>query len=187
MSLRHVDENHKLVRQEPETVKTKFSKRIDTYFFPVGEDIEQILLDWIHELKNSQLYGNEAPLFPRTRLKHDENRDFKVAGLEPVHWQNAAAIRRIFRESFTAAGLPYFNPHLFRNTLTALGQHRCQTAEEFKAWSQNLGHESPLTTFTSYGKIDPHRQGELVRNVGQKENQDSLLREIRDLVAKRNN
>ena len=26
-----------------------------------------------------------------------------------------------------------------------------------KAWSQNLGHENPLTTFTSYGHIDLYR------------------------------
>jgi hypothetical protein len=26
--------------------------------------------------------------------------------------------------------------------------------EEFKAWSQNLGHDGVLTTFSSYGPID---------------------------------
>jgi len=29
----------------------------------------------------------------------------------------------------------------------------CLGPEEFKAWSQNLGHDNVLTTFTSYGKI----------------------------------
>jgi len=38
----------------------------------------------------------------------------------------------------------------------------CKTPEQFKAWSQNLGHESPPTTFTSYGKIDLHREGDLL-------------------------
>lgn len=37
------------------------------------------------------------------------------------------------------------------------------TPEEIKAWSQNLGHEGVLTTFTSYGKVPVHRQGELIR------------------------
>jgi hypothetical protein len=35
--------------------------------------------------------------------------------------------------------------------------------EQMKAWSQNLGHADVLTTFTSYGQIPTHRQGELVR------------------------
>jgi len=33
------------------------------------------------------------------------------------HWNNATPIRMIFRKAFTDAGLPYFNPHSFRNTL----------------------------------------------------------------------
>ena len=45
-----------------------------------------------------------------------------------------------------------------------IGEQMCQTPEQFKAWSQNLGHESPLTTFTSYGKVSLHRQGELIRS-----------------------
>jgi integrase/recombinase XerD len=185
LSLQHFDELKKLVRQEPDKVKTKFSKRIDTYFFPVGDDIEKVFLSWAHELKNDKLYGNDAPLFPRTRLGHDENMSFTASGLEPIHWKTTAPIRKIFREAFEAAGVPYFNPHLFRNTLTDFGQRCCLTPEELKAWSQNLGHESPLTTFTSYGKIDPHRQGELIRNVAQKECQQSKMDEILHYIRRK--
>ena len=39
----------------------------------------------------------------------------------------------------------------------------CKTPEEFKAWSQNLGHEKVLTTFTSYGAVAAHRQAVLIR------------------------
>ncbi|MCC7037811.1 MAG: site-specific integrase, partial [Alphaproteobacteria bacterium] len=48
LRLRHVETLHDppLVKQEPDTVKTKFSKRIDTYFFPVGDDFKAIALDW---------------------------------------------------------------------------------------------------------------------------------------------
>ena len=37
----------------------------------------------------------------------------------------------------------------------------CKTPEEFKAWSQNLGHEHVATTFTSYGSVPSHRQAEI--------------------------
>jgi hypothetical protein len=38
--------------------------------------------------------------------------------------------------------------------------------EAMKAWSQNLGHSGVLTTFTSYGGVPVHRQGELIRVLG---------------------
>jgi len=62
-------------------------------------------------------------------------------------------------------GLPYFNPHSFRNTLVQIGQEICKTPEQFKAWSQNLGHEKVLTTFLSYGAVACLRQGEIIRGL----------------------
>jgi integrase/recombinase XerD len=98
----------------------------------------------------------------------------------------------IFREAFDRAGLPYFNPHSFRNTLVRLGQDVFKSAEEFKAWSQNLGHESPLTTFLSYGEVAFDRQGEIIRNLaisqgGVRSNADefaeAVVRKLRDSGA----
>jgi len=62
-------------------------------------------------------------------------------------------------------GLQYFNPHSFRNTLVRLGQDLCKSPEEFKAWSQNLGHEKVLTTFVSYGAVACDHQGEILRGL----------------------
>lgn len=81
-------------------------------------------------------------------------------------WKGAEPIRKIFRKSFEAAGLPYFNPHSFRNTLVQLGEQRCSTPEQFKAWSQNLGHERVMTTLTSYGVVSAHRQACIIRMIG---------------------
>jgi integrase len=74
-------------------------------------------------------------------------------------------VRRIFRQSFERADLPYFKPHAIRDTLAQLGEQVCKTPEEFKAWSQNVGHEKVLTTFTSYGAVSSHRQAELIRRL----------------------
>ena len=165
LRLKHVDLGRALVLQDPREVRTKRSKRIDTFFFPVGADIEQIAIDWIRFLREERLYGNDDPVFPRTRVSQDGNCSFAVQGLEPVFWSGTGPIRQIFREAFERANLPYFNPHSFRDTLAQLGERMCQTIEHFKAWSQNLGHEHAQTTLTSYGSIGPHRQGELVRSV----------------------
>ena len=83
-----------------------------------------------------------------------------------------------------AAGLPCFNPHSFRNTLARLGEQVCRTPEAFKAWSQNLGHEQVLTTFTSYGAVAPHRQAEIMRSVGRAsgDHDDELVRRIAEAV-----
>jgi integrase len=163
LKLKHVDRIESCVNQDAREVKTKFSKTFRTYFFPVGEEVRNIVEEWVSYLRNELLWGNDDPLFPATSIALGPNRQFAAAGLSRKHWSNASPIRTIFREAFDSAGLPYYNPHSFRNTLVQLGQQVCQTPEQFKAWSQNLGHEKVLTTFLSYGEIDYHRQGEIIR------------------------
>jgi hypothetical protein len=46
--------------------------------------------------------------------------------------------------------------------LAVVGEKICRTPEEWKAYSQNFGHSSPMTTFNSYGPVAPHRQAEIL-------------------------
>lgn len=147
-------------------MRTKFSKTFKTWFFPVGDETLQIVVAWVSELRTSCLWSDEDPLFPATRVMHGETRQFEAAGLHRKHWSSGAPIREVFKESFARAGIPYANPHSFRNTLAQLGERVCNTPEAFKAWSQNLGHEGVLTTFTSYGEVTPARQAEIIRTLG---------------------
>ena len=165
MKLKHVDLIAGCVHQDARDVKTKFSKTFTTYFFPVDEQVRGIVQEWVCHLREEKLWGNDDPLFPSTRVELGANRQFGVTGLDRTHWSSASPIRAIFREAFQRAGLPYFNPHCFRNTLVRLGQEVCKTPEEFKAWSQNLGHEKVLTTFLSYGEVARQRQGEILRGL----------------------
>jgi integrase len=189
MKLKHVDLAANRVDQDAREVKTKFSKTFSTYFFPVGDEICEIVAEWVSYLREVKLWGNDDPLFPATHIAIGETRQFKVSGLERKHWSNASPIRTIFREAFDRAGLSYFNPHSFRNTLVQLGLNLCKSAEEFKAWSQNLGHENALTTLTSYGEVACQRQGEIIRDLatpqpagqsGVKELAEAMLKELRD-------
>jgi len=165
MKLKHVDLIAGCVNQDAREVKTKFSKTFNTFFFPVGEEIRRIVAEWVLYLRDEKLWGNDDPLFPSTRVVVGPSRQFEAAGLERAHWSTATPIRKIFREAFVNAGLSYFNPHSFRNTLVRLGQEVCKTPEQFKAWSQNLGHEKVLTTFLSYGEVACLRQGEIIRDL----------------------
>lgn len=164
LRLGHVDLDQAVVHQDATLVKTKFSKTFSTWFFPVGTPL-QIVTGWVGHLR-SRHWGEADPLFPAPLMAVGPDGGFVVAGLDRRCWSTAEPIRRIFREAFEAAGLPYFNPHSFRDTLAQLGERVCKTPEEFKAWSQNLGHERVLTTFTSYGAVSPHRQAELIRGLG---------------------
>ncbi len=165
LKLKHVDLIEGCVHQDARDVKTKFSKTFMTYFFPVGDEIEQIVAEWVRFLREEKLFGNDDPLFPATRMALGQTRQFEAAGLGRAHWSNATPIRTIFRAAFEREDLPYFNPHSLRKTLAKLGEQICRTPEEFKAWSQNFGHEQVLTTFTSYGAVRTDRQGEIIRGL----------------------
>lgn len=170
MKLKHVDLVENSVYQDAREVHTKYSKTFITYFFPVGDEIRQIVAQWVTYLREQQLWGNDDPLFPATHIALGMSRQFQAAGLTRDHWSSTTPIRAIFRNAFAGAGLPYFNPHSFRNTLVRLGEEVCKTPEAFKAWSQNLGHEGVLTTFLSYGEVPSRRQGEIMRSVAMPQN-----------------
>jgi hypothetical protein len=146
-------------------VRTKFSKTITTWFFPVGEEFQKLVAEWVAFLKTEKLFGPNDPLFPATQVVVGEDKCFRAEGLSRSGWSNATPIRKVFKEAFAGAGLAYANPHSFRKTLAQLGERLCRTPEEFKAWSQNLGHERALTTFSSYGEVQYHRQAELIRGL----------------------
>ena len=173
MKLKHVDLAAGGVYQDAREVNTKFSKTFMTYFFPVGDEIRRIVEDWVNYLRQEKLWGNDDPVFPATRVAVGDEHRFQVIGLNRKHWRNATAIRAIFREAFQSAGLPYFNPHSLRNTLVQLGQTLCKTPEEYKAWSQNLGHEEVLTTFRSYGAVGTRRQSEILRDLANPQEPES--------------
>jgi len=166
LKLKHVDRVEGKVHQDPREVKTKNSKSIITTFFPVGGRALEIVSEWLHLLVKDRLWGLDDPLFPATRVEQGPDRQFRAVGLARKHWNNASAIRRIFRDAFETVGLPPFNPHSFRHSLANLGERLCKTPEEFKAWSQNLGHEQVLTTFTSYGELSRYRQAEIIKALG---------------------
>ncbi|WP_226017105.1 site-specific integrase [Novosphingobium sp. FKTRR1] len=163
--LKHVDLQEARVDQDARDVRTKASKTFSTWFFPVGGDALAIVRDWCQHLRSVLLWSDEDPLFPATRVALGTSGGFVAAGLRRDGWTNAGPVRKIFADAFAAAGLPYFNPHSFRDTLVQLGERVCPNIEAFKAWSQNLGHAHAMTTLTSYGTMSSHRQAELIRGI----------------------
>jgi len=125
-----------------------------------------------------------------TRVEDDPNvvlgktQHFEVEGLKREHWSTTTPIRTIFREAFTKAGMPSFNPHSFRKTLARLGETVCRTPEDFKAWSQNLGHAAVLTTFVSYGEVATRRQREILEHLrSPQRSTETDMEKLADLLA----
>lgn len=179
LKLKHVDLAKGIVFQDAREVRTKRGKTFATRFFPVGEFPLEIVSAWIAFLTADKNFSPDDPLFPATHVDLQGLDQSAILGLTRRHWQTASPIRSIFKTAFQRAGLPYFNPHSFRSTLARLGQARCKSPEEMKAWSQNLGHTDMLTTFTSYGALDAHRQCEIIAGIGQRrDSPDDLASEI---------
>lgn len=185
LQVRHVDLAGGYVDQDARVVQTKFGKTFRTYFMPAIEEALPIVTGWIEELTRDHLWGPADPLFPATRMAIGESGGFVPAGLERRGWATSEPIRAVFRRAFAAADLPYFNPHSFRHMLVQHAMALDLSPEQMKAWSQNLGHADVLTTFTSYGNVPVHRQGELIRAVNDRGGGAALDdRDVMELIAR---
>jgi integrase len=162
LRLANIDLTARCVHFAGHGVDTKNGKVFTTWFFPVGDWIGDILADWIAELRRDLLFGPGDPVFARQKMGLSSAGDFEAKGLDRVPYANAARVVAICKDSFSRAGLPPFTPHLIRKTLVNLANAHCATPEQFKAWSQNLGHEDVMTTLRSYGAVSQGRQRELL-------------------------
>jgi uncharacterized protein YecE (DUF72 family) len=94
----------------------------------------------------------------------------------------------MFRAAFENCGLRYFSLHRFRDTLAHLADKYCTSPAQLKAWSQSLRHKDVLTTITSYGFLNPHQQGEILKALKKSGSEfttskytiDDLMREIKN-------
>lgn len=161
LQLGHIDLENLCVRFDGRTVNTKFGKSFVTGFFPVEEPAEQIVRDWILELKTDHLFSASDPLFPKTKVVVGKSRLFEAIGIAREPWISPTSAAKIFKQAFLNAGLPPFSPHRVRDTIVELADNYCSTTEDLKVWSQNMGHDDVLTTIHSYGSVATGRQIEL--------------------------
>lgn len=175
LRLGHVDVDRQLIIQDPKTVRTKNSKLIESVLLPLGPEVEEALFSWVRYLREDLRWGDDDPLFPQSQTRIDPENGPVVDGIKRQVWSSAQPIRTIFKRAFLLAGLPHFTPHRVRNSVVEYAYQTCQTPEEFKAFSQNLGHQSVITTVSSYGTIPLTRQRELIRNAGKSKNLDAKL------------
>jgi integrase/recombinase XerD len=164
---KHIDIVQSRLNQDASEVDTKFGKNLWTYFFPVPEPVGQIVEDWVAELDLLN-WPDDAPLLPR---------DVSQKGLaQPQHWKTAAPVISILRNACAAAGVKYTPPHSIRHTLAVSGDEVCRTLMDKKAWSQNLGHQSLITTEQSYGTLEHEVVGSALTGMVKRQPHDDIVR-----------
>lgn len=162
LRLKHINMIDGCVYQDAREVKTKGSKTFTTYFLPVDPEYHVCFSAWIIHLKEGALFGPDDPLFPPPKIGIVDV-GFKVTGLKREVYQNANAIRAVIKDAFTRIDLPPFTPHAFRKTLVKWADAAYPTREGFKAFSQNIGHSSVITTVSAYCTVSIERQAELIK------------------------
>ncbi|NOD94070.1 tyrosine-type recombinase/integrase [Ruegeria sp. HKCCD4884] len=180
VQLRHVDLANRCVQFDGRSVDTKFGKSFTASFFPFGDNVEQIMREWIGELRKDHLFSDTDALFPKTRVAVGPSRRFETMGIAREPWAGPSSAAGIFKKAFINAGLPPFSPHRVRDTIAELAKLHCRTPEDYKAWSQNMGHDDVMTTFSSYGSVSPGRQVELMgrfRRRGPLPDEDAVIDE----------
>ena len=182
MKLKHVLWNDREIIQDPDEVATKASKMIQTWFFPVGQFIEDEVESYLSYLKDELGFTANDPLFPSTLMGQDDQDRFAPMGLTKAQWSSADPMRKVFKAAFTANGMRYYNPHSFRNTLMALAYELNLGPKEMKAWSQNLGHSKLDVTFNSYGNLDANAQRRAMLEIGKTPKPETGMAAIQAMV-----
>ncbi len=154
--------------QDPERgVKTKFSKDIITTLFVFDPAFSEIIKDWVNYLKTEKLFTDQDPLFPATKMEQglSNSHSFTAENISNEFWKSTGGIRAVFKKRFEAAGLEYFSPHAFRHSATKIALELCNTPAEFKAVSQNLGHENMATTMFDYASLPDEEVEKKVKSI----------------------
>ncbi|GAA6177854.1 site-specific integrase [Sulfitobacter pacificus] len=162
LRLKHINMIDGCVYQDAREVNTKNSKTITTFFLPVDEEYMTCFAAWVDYLRKELLFGPDDPLFPPVQVKPIQG-EFATSGFNRKIYKNANAIRKAIKDAFTKADLPAFTPHAFRKTLVKWADVQYPTREAFKAFSQNIGHSSVITTISAYCPISIEQQGALIK------------------------
>jgi len=178
------------IQQDPSSgVDTKFGKPNISYLFRFDERLLNYILEWAEYLRERKLFGSADPLFPRNKVTQAEGGlTFISKDVKPVFWKGTNSVRKILKERAEVANLRYYHPHSFRHAAAYLALRNCRTGEQLKAISLNLGHEHLQTTMMTYGNLDSHQVGEVIRNMdfgsGNRDSESSMREEIENVLRK---
>jgi len=142
-----------LVYVDPKDMSVKFAKTRYAFVMPFESEWLDNVLRWRDELKTLG-WGDRDPLFPIIPNQFNQLNMLKPS-IQKVEIKGNNAMLKVFRDAFTAVGLPYYPPHTFRHMIARWAE--TQTPEVFNAVRQSLGHSDIKTTFEAYGAFTPRK------------------------------
>lgn len=161
----HFDHYPPLVQQWPALgVRTKNSKAKNTYLL-VGEDMEPlhaVVREWHHEVERH--VGPDGMWYALMNSRGDT---FAGPGTPGRHRVSNLNLR--LKRLCELAKVPEMSPHKLRHGHAVWALKQCTTMEEYKAVSQNLMHESVLTTDSIYGVLQGADVGAVIARLGARE------------------
>ncbi len=172
LKVKHFSMQRQAIIQDPREVHTKKAKWINSKLIDIEGGAKQIVIDWVLHLTEALAFSDNDPLFPKEKIVHNQYKQFEGSGtLSREHIHSQEPLRRILRGLFEQAGVKYYKPHSFRDTLT---HHLLDKAslEEAVAVSLNLGHENLATTINNYYIPTPEQQFEIIDRMGNKKDMD---------------
>ena len=126
------------------------------------------MADYLRHLKEDLMFGPEDAVFPKSMIIRGPN-GFQTSGLSRHTFASTGPLNEIVKDAFATVQLPSYTPHSFRHMLMLYGDKVCDTREEFKAWSQNMGHKSVLVSVSSYMPVTEDTQREILLRLGSAE------------------
>ena len=123
-------------------------------------------LDWVDYLKNVKIFTPSNPIFPSTQLRFKTGTNSFIAiDVNDKRWESTSAINKILKDRSAEAGLKYYNPHSYRDTIINLCKRRGLDYEEQSAVSLNLGHKTLFITEANYGDMKPTTRLEMLSEI----------------------
>jgi len=144
----------------PKSMSVKFAKTRQVAFVSLPDDIKANVLSWREDLE-SLGFKDSDPLFPKIDNTFN-SLNLLEQSIKKEEIKSDTTIRDVFKKAFQSAGLPYINPHSFRNTLARYAQNKSPAF--LNAVRQNLGHSSIDTTLSSYGQLSVADQRQIISN-----------------------
>ena len=152
----------------PARSKRSSQKTFRVCFFPVGGQALEIVENWVVYLREVKLWSDRRS--PVSRAVRDQRGQPPIRGCR-------TCTKSLVECDTDLCDLPR-GLRLSRacptSTPTRSGKPLCNWVssyvpgpEEFKAWSQNLGHDDVMVTYLSYGKVPHLRQAEIFRGLHQ--------------------
>jgi len=163
LRLGDVDETNRCIDQDGMAVRSKNGKSLRIAWFPIPECFEREVIGWLAFLRQRGFRASDA-LFPDLDWLQEPRKLFNK-GPDPIPvMRTAHAVTAAFNVASKIVGQSY-TPHSAKHTIAALRDQQQLTHAQRRAWSENMGHESEVTTQTHYAKFTDDERANVMAEI----------------------